>query len=436
MKKKWIKILSATATLSAIILGALTYYLEIGPFTPSKEEIEKQRVTTQNSVREKIKEQLQKDFSANQFPSQIQWQNNSNSSANNNLTNYKVKYTFDQDLQSNAEKLLKSYKPDYGAVVAIDANTGKVLAMASYQKNKKFDDNLTLKGSFPAASIFKIVTASAAVDKYQLSPNTLVFFNGGNYTLYKKNVMSTQHNRWTRGMSIKEAFARSINTVFGRLTFEHLQPKDLEDYAIRYGFNQKIASDLPFENGFADIPNEKSFHLAEIASGYNKVTRMSPIQGAMIGASIAADGDMKVPYVVDQILGPDNEVVFNAEPVTLAQTLSADGAQKLRTMMEATIKQGTSRKSFRTLIKNKKFKELVMGGKTGSLTGDDPKGKVDWFVGYAIGDTEKIAIAALTVNVQYWTVKSSYLAQSLFKVHFKEQMDELWDEKYYRASNE
>ena len=162
---------------------------------------------------------------------------------------------------------------------------------------------------------------------------------------------------------------------------------------------------------------------------------MSPIQGAMIGASIAADGDMKVPYVVDEVQDMNGKLVFKGEPVTIADTLSPKGAERLRTMMEATIKQGTSRKSFRSLVKNKKFKELIMGGKTGSLTGDNPKGKVDWFVGYAIGDTERIAIAALTVNVDYWTVKSSYLAQSLFKIHFKEQMEDL-SERYYRASNE
>ncbi len=427
MKKKWILLI----TIVAILLGASTLYFGGPILTPSPEELEQQRVTQQNYYRELIQSELKTNFALNQYPDTVTLPLSDKTSK----ITHKVKYTIDEELQANAEKLLKSYKPDYGAVVAMDALTGKILAMASYQKNKKFDDNLTLKGSFPAASIFKIITASAAVDKYQISPNTLIFFNGANYTLYKKNVMSTQHNKWTRGMSIKEAFARSINTVFGRLTLEHLQPKDLEDYAVRFGFNQKIASDLPFESGFASIPNEKSFHLAEIASGYNKVTRMSPIQGAMIGASIAADGDMKVPYVVDEVQDMNGKLVFKGEPVTIAHTLSPNGAERLRTMMEATIKQGTSRKSFRSLVKNKKFKELIMGGKTGSLTGDNPKGKVDWFVGYAIGDTERIAIAALTVNVDYWTVKSSYLAQSLFKIHFKDQMEDL-SERYYRASNE
>jgi hypothetical protein len=55
---------------------------------------------------------------------------------------------------------------------------------------------------------------------------------------------------------------------------------------------------------------------------------------------------------------------------------------------------------------------------------DNPKGKVDWFVGYAMNDRHRIAIAALTVNVRYWTVKSSYLAQSLFQAKFKKQFTE------------
>ena len=79
---------------------------------------------------------------------------------------------------------------------------------------------------------------------------------------------------------------------------------------------------------------------------------------------------------------------------------------------------GTGRKSFRQMVKNRKFEEIEMGGKTGSLQGDNPKGKVDWFVGYAIDENEKIAIAAITVNKEKWTVKSTYLAQSMFRKHF------------------
>jgi cell division protein FtsI/penicillin-binding protein 2 len=236
-------------------------------------------------------------------------------------------------------------------------------------------------------------------------------------------------------MALREAFARSINTVFGRLTLERLHPEDLEEYAIRFGFNKNIHSDLPFDSGFTEIPKEKNFHLTELASGYNRITRMSPIQGAMIASSVAEDGVMRVPYIVEKVRDPNGKVIFQSEPVTAAVTMSPKGAEKLKELMEATVRQGTSRKSFRTLVKDKKFKELVIGGKTGSLTGDNPKGKVDWFVGYAMNDDQKIAIGALTVNVDYWTVKSSYLAQTLFRSHFKEQFSRD-NEKFFNAANE
>lgn len=392
-------------------------------------QAESEKVELVSDTRAKLAEQLGPDFLQQRYPSHIEinW-DGAPQKAN-------VQYSLDPDLQAEAEKLLKSYKPDYGAVVIMDALTGRVRALVSYQKNTPDHQNLALRGTFPAASIFKIVTATAAVDKYNLSPDTLIFFNGGNYTLYKKNVMETKHNRWTRGMSIREAFGRSINTVFGRLTFEHLKPKDLEEYAVRFGFNQKVQSDLPFDPGFTHIPDEKVFALAEIASGYNKVTRMSPIQGAMIAASIASAGKMPVPTIVDKVESENGKTIYKSEPITAAITMTPEGAERLKIMMESTITRGTSRKAFRPLMKDRKFRELELGGKTGSLTGDNPRGKVDWFVGYAIGGAEdRLAIAAITVNVEKWTVKSAHLAQSLFKKHYKEQFSNRNDGFFSAAS--
>jgi cell division protein FtsI/penicillin-binding protein 2 len=346
-----------------------------------------------------------------------------------------LEYTLDPDLQIAADKLLKSYKPDYGALVMMEANTGKILALASYNRRDPTSSHLALRGTFPAATVFKIVTATAAIDKYNMTPNSMVSFNGGNHTLYKKNAMSDKVNRWTREMSLREAFARSINTFFARLTLEKLEPSDLSEYASRFGFNKNIITDIPFETGFTEIPKDRSFHLTELASGFNRITRMSPLQGAMIAGSIADDGVMRIPYVVERATDQEGKVIFQAEPITAAVTMTPAGADKIRELMEATITQGTSKKSFRSLVKDKKFRELIVGGKTGSLTGDNPRGKVDWFVGYAMNENQKIAIAALTVNVDFWTVKSSYLAQSLFRTHFKDQFSKE-NEKFFHASND
>lgn len=335
-----------------------------------------------------------------------------------------VQYTFDPELQAAADKLLKQYKPDYGSIVLMDATTGKILALANFQRDSDDKPNLALKASYPAASIFKVVTATAAIDRVGVHPSDTIRFNGGNYTLYKKNVLSDKINKWTRSISLKEAFARSINTAFGRLSLEKLTPDQINDYAKRYMFNQKIPSDIPVDMGVAYVPQEKGFELTEVASGYNKMNRMSPIQGAMIAGTIVNDGRMVVPYIVDQLKDAQGQTVYQAELVDSGPIMTTNSAEQVRELMEQTIISGTSRKTFRDLMRNRHFKDIEMGGKTGHYTGDNPKGKVDWFIGYAFDDNRKISVAALTVNKKFWTVKSSYLGQTMIRKYFEPMIKE------------
>jgi peptidoglycan glycosyltransferase len=413
--------LSRIAIFSGAILLACAgfyYFSDNSQFALMRaDRAELQRISEINQARNELQKNLSEYFKRTEFPPVV-----SQSEFQGTVDDWHLEYTIDPLLQKEANKLLRQYKPDYGAIVMLNALTGEVLALSSFDRANPNAENLNFRATFPAASIFKIVTATAAVDKQHISPETIVLFNGSNHTLYRSNVMQTKVNRWTRGMTLREAFARSVNTFFGRLTFEHLEPSDLNDYAIRFGFNQSIPSDLPVDPGFTEVPQEKNFQLAEIASGFNRVTRMSPIQGAMIAASIAADGVMKVPYVVKEVKSPEGETVFTASPVVKGVTMTAQGAEKLKELMEATISMGTSRTAFKPLRRDRRFTDLELGGKTGSLTGDNPRGKTDWFVGYAVGgENEKIAIAALTVNKEFWTVESSHLAQTLFKISFRSE---------------
>lgn len=424
------------AVLPLLLIVGLVRFYQAGDEDIVNVEVE--RVGKIKNFRKRLLDSLSPYVLHNQLPANLDLvtdgphKENETDSAKVNVA---IDYTIDANLQKEANKLLTSYKPDYGAVVVMDASTGQILAMASYQKGDESAPNLALRGTYPAASVFKIVTATAALDKYALNPDTLIMFNGGNHTLYRKNVMKNTANRWSRNMTLREAFARSINTVFARLSLDRLQLGDLKEYAIRFGFNQNIQSDLPFDPGFADIPEEKNFHMAEVASGFNKITRMSPIQGAMIAASVAADGVMRVPYIVERVKDSSGQVIFQSEPVTAAVTMTKEGAKRLKELMEETVTSGTGRKSFRQLVRDRKFEELEMGGKTGSLHGDNPKGKVDWFVGYAISEKQKLAVAAITVNREKWTVKSTYLAQSVFRKHFGAQFSRN-NEKFLSASTE
>ena len=305
----------------------------------------------------------------------------------------------------------------------LDAKTGKILAMSSFEKANSNGSNLNLRATFPAASIFKIITASAAVDRAGVSPEHKIGYNGGNYTLYKKNVLSDKVNKWTRFITLKEAFARSINTAFGRLSLENLEPKDLSEYAERYMFNQNIPTDFLVENSQATVPAEKGFALTEVASGFNRFNTLSPVHGAMIAASVINDGKMLIPYIVESLENSNSEKIYQAQVVERGQILRPESAEKVRQMMEQTVLSGTSRKTFRNLVRDKKFKEVEMGGKTGHYTGMNPKGRTDWFVGYATDQDDKIAIAAITVNIRKWTVKSSALGEMMFRKYFKGRLE-------------
>jgi peptidoglycan glycosyltransferase len=327
-----------------------------------------------------------------------------------------VQYTFDPKLQESMEALMKSYSPDYGALVAMDAVTGRVLAMVSYSSDPKMKDNLALRATFPSASVFKVVTAAAAIQERKYSPETVIQFSGANHTLYRSNILKTTYNRWSRHTSLKDAFAKSINTVFGRIGAYTVGSEKLKAYANRFGFNRKIAGDMNVHQGNAPI-NDDAWGLAQTASGYTRENTMSPMQGALMAAAIANDGIMMEPYVVQSVYTPEGVPVYSAEPRVSNIAVDASTAAEIRSLMNETVSRGTSRKSFHGFFKGEN-KTLDVGGKTGSLTGMDPPGKYDWFVGFADGGPHRIAVAALTVNQARWKVKSSYLARRAFETYF------------------
>ena len=212
---KFKKVILFSGVILAVV-AATSFYAQQN-IAPTEEEV----ITLNRQV---ISEQIGAQIKVSEFPQQmsLDWQGQSV------LTN--IEYTLNPSLQAAADKLLKSYKPDYAAIVAIDPTTGQILTMSSFHRDGH-QENLTLRGSFPAASIFKVVTATAAIDRYDIKPEHEITFNGGSYTLYKKNVLSDQINRWTRHVTLREAFARSFNTAFGRLGNKYMTPNDILDYA-------------------------------------------------------------------------------------------------------------------------------------------------------------------------------------------------------------
>ncbi len=363
-----------------------------------------------------ISAQIGAAIRGNEFPDAI------NLSLDGGTQHALVDYTIDESSQDWMEKTVAQYNPDYAAFVAMDARTGRVLALVSSSASEPNTDNLTLRATFPAASIFKVVTASAALDMDKAKPETIVPFNGANHTLYKKNVQDTKVNRWTRMMTMKEAFARSVNVFFGKLGLFIVGPQSLKTYAERYMFNQPIHSDFPVEMGHTHIDPSDPWSVVQTASGFTRDTTMSPIQGALMAAAVANDGVMMEPYIVDSLTDDKGIKMYEGVPKQGSVVIEPSAAEDLRKLFNETVKSGTGRKSFRKTVRHSTFDEVEFGGKTGSLTGLNPAGKCDWFIGYARFRGERIAVAGLTVNEKKWKVKSSMLANIFFTHYLKDQM--------------
>ena len=182
---------------------------------------------------------------------------------------------------------------------------------------------------------------------------------------------------------------------------------------------KRQATDIPIKRGHLQDPLTSDWERAEVASGFNRVSLMSPIQGALIAASIANDGVMMRPYLIKSVRDEEGNRLYLGESSVLETPIRPETAEAMRTLMRRTVQAGTSRATFRTLVRQRRFQEVEFGGKTGSLMSMSPKGKCDWFVGYALAGGRKLAVSVMSIHGEFWRVKSSYLARAILEQYLR-----------------
>lgn len=328
-------------------------------------------------------------------------------------------YAFDPSIQSVAEELMNRYKPDLGAMVVMDASTGRVLAMVGENRAFEMEANPAIGMQYPAASIFKVVTATAALEQKNIQPGSVFSYSGRNHTLYKSQVLKEKVTGWKRLCTLKEAFAKSLNPVFGRLGVFSIGKEQIQNCSNRFVFNEAIPSEFPIASSRSANPVD-DYELAGMASGYTQDNVMTPLHGALIAASVANDGVMMEPYFLNAAYMKSGKPIYRSEPAVLSQVMTMETAKELRTLMRETVTTGTSRKAFHGFFKGR-FSELDVGGKTGHLQDRTLNGGIDWFVGFAQAHGRKIAISVMTMHKKYWTVKSSYLARRTIETAFTDK---------------
>ncbi len=328
-----------------------------------------------------------------------------------------IQYTIDASLQNATAAVLDHYRPDYGVFVAIDPESGHLLAIASHQREGTPEHNLALRGGYPAASVFKIITAAAAVELGKVHADTVLPFNGKETSLSRKNILHHKKNQWTRHFTVKKSFAKSVNTVFARMGIELVTREHLLAYAGRFGFNQSLGSDFIHDNSTFQLASDDPWLIAKTAAGYTRQTTLNPIHGAVIAATIANGGYRVRPTLVDALIEDHGIILYEAPPTTRLRVLTSKTTDQLQKMMETTVRIGSAKSSFKNFLRGN-YSEVHVGGKTGTLTGLDPPGRYDWFVGYAHRGQKKLAFASLCINREYWHVKSAYVARKAIEHYF------------------
>ena len=328
-----------------------------------------------------------------------------------------VESSLDSGLQDYIIHLLQNSHNLQAAVVVMRPDDGRVLAMASHDKDPNGGD-LCLKADFPAASLFKIVSAAAAFEFAGFTPEKTVYFDGRKHTLYKRQ-LKQKRGKYTSKISFKRAFASSINPVFGKLGIYNLGQKVMTDSAERFLFNQSIPFDLPVAESFIHVPDD-DFGLAEIATGFNKSTTISPLHAALLASAVANDGVMMKPWLVKNISQENGEILYQNRPAKMTRSISKNTASELRILMKDTVVHGTCRKTFRSLRRKKAFKNVELGAKTGTINDKTDQFKYDWFTAYALppNGAKGICIAVLGIHGKKLGIRANKLGRNIINHYF------------------
>ena len=312
-----------------------------------------------------------------------------------------------------------------GAAVAIDPRTGAVQALvsmpsynpnplvshdekaaaAAYNKLVKDEDqpllNRATQETLPPGSTFKVIDSATALSN-GYTPETQI--PAGSTYRESGAVIHNAEDEVCPGseVTLKEALTESCNTGFAKLGVKLGRDKivgmakafGFEDEKLTIG-NLKENTGLPVAaSRTGDIANPDGSvdkgALAQSSIGQRDV-RMTPVQGALMAATVANGGKQMRPYLVQKLLGPDRRTIYSANPTTLRTPIRESVSNDLKDMMISVVENGTGKKA--------KIKGFDVGGKTGTAqnaVGADPHG---WFIGFAFNDKGE-AVSAVCVMLE------------------------------------
>lgn len=315
---------------------------------------------------------------------------------------YDIVLTIDEVIQFIAERELeqafKSYKALGASIVVMNPHTGEILALANRpnfdlnfypQAAPQSRRNRAVTDLFEPGSVFKIVTAAAALEEGKVSEEDKFFCEEGEYR-YFSHIL---HDYRPHGeLTFKEIIGQSSNIGTAKVA-QVLGPDLLYRYIKLFGFGSKLGIDLYGEiNGIARPPRGWSkISIVTIPMGHE--VGVTALQLCSAISAVANGGQLMKPYIVGQIRDKHGEVIKDFAPKMINKVISLDTAERLGDILVNVVDNGTGTRA--------KIKGVSVAGKTGTAQKIESDGRyshnnfIASFIGFAPADDPQIAIVVM-----------------------------------------
>lgn len=332
----------------------------------------------------------------------------------------KVVTTLDVGLQEVAYTALGSRK---GAVVALEPSTGKVLAMVSkpaYDPNwvardweELLDDsneesalvNRATQGLYPPGSTFKLITAMEYLIENGDKASDFKYECKGSDS-FAGNVINCYGQERHGSLNLKSALAKSCNGAFAQIGTT-LDISAFQKLTEKFLFNKRLPVDFEYNKSTFSLTEDSDMgELTQTVMGQGK-TMITPLENAMITATIANGGNMMIPYVVDRVENDVGQSVTEYHPESQGQIIEDWLAKRMNRLMCSVVTEGTG-----YALSDLSY---AVAGKTGSAEFDSEGTSHAWFVGFAPADNPRIVVSIVVEGAGTGSQYAVPIAKSMFQ---------------------
>ncbi len=332
--------------------------------------------------------------------------------------------TIDETIQYIAERALdrmfKRYPAKGAIIIVMNPKTGEILALAN---RPTFDlshpssggpeahRNRAITDMYEPGSVFKIVTAAAALESGRLSEKNTFFCENGSYRV-GNHILHDHHSHGT--LTFSQVFEQSSNIGVTKIA-QTLGPATIYKYAKLFRFGMRTGINLPGEVVGVLKPPAVWSKTSIGAIPIGQEVTVTAIQLACAISTIANDGVYMQPFVIKYIKDQKGELIKEYKPSVVAQVINPDTALRVRKILMNVIELGTGKLA--------KIKGVFAGGKTGTaqkVVGGTYSHSQFYasFIGFAPVENPQLAIA-----VVFDEPRGSYYGGTVAAPVFKETVE-------------